>query len=49
METKPSLLKYMPLERDWLHYDRKWICNHLYTLDTENFQVLIDEALAKRR
>ena len=49
MSTKPSILKYMPDERDWLHYDRKWICDVLYTLDTENFQALINDAIARRR
>ena len=30
------LCKYLPDERDWVHFDKHWICNILYTLDTEN-------------
>jgi hypothetical protein len=41
-------LRYFPDERDWVHLDRKWICDMLYTLDTENFQSMIDQAQMNR-
>lgn len=48
-KKKPELLKYLPNENDWLHLDRKWICDVLYTLDTEGIQEMIDKAMKKRR
>ena len=42
-------MKYFPDERDWVHLDRHWICDVLYTLDTENFQAMIDKAMKTRR
>jgi hypothetical protein len=32
------LIRYLPDERDWLHTDRKWLCDVLYTLDKDGFQ-----------
>ena len=34
---------------DWVHVDRKWLCDLLYTCDTDKFQALIDKSRAKRR
>jgi hypothetical protein len=34
---------------DWVHLDRKWLCDVLYTLDTESFQKYIEKSLAARR
>jgi hypothetical protein len=33
--TKPVLLKYLPDEKDWHHLDKKWVCDVLYTKDTQ--------------
>ena len=32
---KPALLKLLPDEGDWHHLDKKWMCDVLYTKDTE--------------
>ena len=40
---------YVPDLKDWVHVDRKWLCDIIYTLDTENFQRHIDECLKKKR
>ena len=42
-------MKYFPDEKDWVHLDRHWICDVIYTLDTENFQTMIDKAMKTRR
>jgi hypothetical protein len=47
--AKPQLLKFLPDEKDWLKLDKKWICDVLYTLDTEGIQNMIDTAVARRR
>jgi len=28
----PQCLEYLPDEQDWLHLDKHWICDVLYTL-----------------
>jgi hypothetical protein len=35
--------KYLPDLKDWVHVDRKWLCDVLYTLDTENFNNFVNE------
>lgn len=44
-KDKPNLLRYLPDERDWLHIDRKWLCDVLYTLDSDGVQTMIDESM----
>jgi hypothetical protein len=34
-KRNPPVLKYLPDERDWVHIDRSWLCNILYTLDPD--------------
>jgi len=46
---KPSLLKFLPDERDWERLEKHWICDLLYTLDEEGIQGMIDEALVFRK
>ena len=36
-KTSPLLLKHLPDERDWVHIDRKWVCDVIFTLDRNNF------------
>ena len=31
--TKSGMLKYLPDTRDWVHIDKKWLCDVLYSLD----------------
>ena len=45
----PLLLKHLPDERDWVHIDRKWFCDVIFTLDRNNFQALITAAMKRRR
>ena len=44
-KNKPQLLRYLPNERDWLHIDRQWVCDMLFTLDKEAIEEKIKEAL----
>ena len=46
---KKSLLSYLPEQRDWLHLDKHWICDVLYTLDEAGIQDMIDQAEHLRR
>lgn len=43
--TQPALLRYLPDEKDWVHIDRQWLCDVLYTLAPQEIQHMIDEAL----
>ena len=43
------LLKHLPDERDWVHIDRKWVSDILYTLDKNNFQNVINAAIKSRK
>jgi hypothetical protein len=36
--NKPDLIKYLPEEKDWLHLERKWICDVLYSLDKDGIK-----------
>lgn len=46
---KQSLLRFLPDEKDWNHLDKKWVCDILYTMDTQTVQTMIQNALAARR
>jgi hypothetical protein len=48
-KAHPRLLTYLPDERDWVHLDKHWICDVLYTVDTEGVQKMIDEAVKIRK
>ncbi len=48
-KAKPALLKHIPDERDWVHTDRKWLCDVLFTIDKGNFQTQINEAIKRRK
>ena len=45
----PSLLKYLPDPRDWVHIDKKWVCDILYTLDSKGIQEIIDGCMETRK
>ena len=36
-KKSPVVLKHLPDERDWVHMDRKWICDVVFSLDRQNF------------
>jgi len=42
-------LKYLPDEKDWVHMDKPWLCNVLYTLDPDGIQNMITEAMEIRK
>ncbi|CDW79811.1 UNKNOWN [Stylonychia lemnae] len=42
------MLTYLPDERDWDRIDRQWLCDIFYTLEQEQMQQMIDEALSER-
>jgi hypothetical protein len=44
-----QIVKHLPDERDWVHIDRKWVCDVVYTLDKNNFSGLITSAMKKRK
>jgi hypothetical protein len=46
---KPSLLRYLPDEKDWHHLDKKWVCDVLYTHDTEDVAAMVAKAMQERR
>jgi hypothetical protein len=39
---KQSLMSHLPDERDWVHIDRKWVADIIFTLDKNNFQTFIN-------
>ena len=48
-KSNPALLKYLPEEKDWVHIDKSWLCNVLYTIDTDNIEKMIKKAMQERR
>lgn len=47
--NKPALLRFLPDEKDWNHLDKKWVCDVLYTNDTEAIQAMITKAMQERK
>jgi hypothetical protein len=45
---RQELQRYLPDQDQWVQLDKHWICDVLYTLDTENVQGLIDQVQAER-
>ena len=45
----PQALEFLPDEQDWIHLDKKWICDILYTLEREAFQAIIDATMMRRK
>ena len=43
------LLKHIPDPRDWVHIDKKWVCDVLYTLDPAGVQEMINECMETRK
>ena len=46
---KPALLKYFPDEQDWKHLDKKWVCDVMYTQDTQAVTEMIKKAMSDRK
>jgi hypothetical protein len=45
----PHLLRYLPDTRDWVHIDKHWVCDVLYTLDTDGIQEMINDSMETRK
>jgi hypothetical protein len=43
------MLRFLPDEQDWLHLDKHWICDVMYTLDTDGVQHMITDAMKVRQ
>ena len=48
-KNKPDLLHFMPDPRDWVHIDKKWVCDVLYTLDPQGIQDMINGCMETRK
>ena len=48
-KSNPALLTYLPDKKDWVHIDKSWLCNVLYTIDTDNIEKMIKKAMQERR
>ena len=48
-ERVDKVKAYVPELKEWVHVDRKWLCDVIYTLDTDKFQKHIDDCLRKKR
>ena len=42
-------MKFLPDEKDWNHLDKKWVCDVLYTKDTQAIQDMINNAMSTRK
>lgn len=48
-QTKPSLLSYLPDQRDWYKLDKQWLCTVLSTIDSDGIDSMVSVALKKNR
>jgi hypothetical protein len=48
-KAKPEHLKYLPDARDWVHIDKKWVCDVMYTLDPHGIQKMIHDCMETRK
>ena len=48
-KKKANLLKLLPDERDWSHLDKKWVCDVMYSVDTQSVNDMISIATKARR
>ena len=49
IEKNPNLKEYVPDDRDWLHVDKQWLCNVLYSLDLEGIKGMVTKARKLRK
>ena len=43
------MLKFLPDPRDWVHIDKKWVCDVLYSLDPQGIQDMINGCMETRK
>ena len=48
-KTKEAIKAYLPDEKDWVHLDRQWLGDVMYTVDTKSMDELIAKAREKRK
>jgi hypothetical protein len=44
-----NLSRYFPDVKDWMHVDRKWLCDMLYSLKSQGFDTLVNRCIEKKR
>ena len=47
--SKDNIKSYLPDEKDWVHLDRQWLGDVLYTLDAKAIQDKIDKSMTARK
>ena len=47
-KNKQGMLNFLPDPRDWVHIDKKWVCDVLYTLDPQGIQDMINSCMETR-
>ena len=48
-KTKRNMLAHLPDPRDWVHKDKKWVCDVLYTIDPQGIQDMINGCMETRK
>ena len=48
-KVKSDFLRFLPDPRDWVHMDKKGICDLLYTLDPMGIQQMINDSMETRK
>ena len=47
--TKDNVKAYLPDEKDWIHLDRQWLGDVLYTVDAKAITDMTQDAKMKRK
>ena len=48
-KQNPNMLRHLPDTRDWVHIDKHWVCDVLYTLDPVGIQSMINDSMETRK
>jgi len=48
-KKKANVPKLVPDERDWSHLDKKWVCDVMYSVDTQTVNDMISIAVKARK
>jgi hypothetical protein len=44
-----DLSRYFPDVKDWMHVERKWLCDMLYSLKSQAFDILVNRCIEAKR
>jgi hypothetical protein len=44
-----KISRYFPDVKDWMHVDRKWLCDMLYSLKSQSFDILVNMCIETKR